>query len=186
MKYHIDIDDRADERRTVCELYSNLVTRPTGATVRKAIEDALADQAEPNMTVIDFSRVTLLDFSCADEIVGKLLDAYQGAKTRPRTYFLIRGAHGAHLEAIETVLERYDVAVIVQDDTGSMSLIGRLDDGARRVWQLVRERGAVVVQQVEQELGTTLAQCTAALDELSLRRLVVRRADGFVALPHAS
>jgi hypothetical protein len=186
VKYHIDIDDSAHERRTVCELSSNLVTRPTGATVRKAIEDALADQPEPNMTVIDFSRVTLLDFSCADEIVGKLLDSYQGATVRRQTYFLIRGAHRAHLEAIETVLERYDVAVIVQDDQGGMSLIGQLDDGARRVWQLVQQRGAVVLQQVEQELGTTVDQCIRAIDELSLRRLVVRRDDGFVALPHAS
>lgn len=170
----------------MCELYSNLVTRHTGAAVRRAIEDALADQAAPNLTVIDFSRVTLLDFSCADEIVGKLLDAYQGGGSPAQTYFLIRGAHDAHLEAIETVLERYDVAVIVQDGNGGMSLIGRLDDGARRVWQLVQQRGAVVIQQVEEALGAPVEQCARALDELSVRRLVVRRADGFVALPHAS
>ena len=99
MKYHIDVSSVL--RRTVCDLYSNLVTRSTGATVRKAIEEALAGLPEPNVTVIDFSHVTLLDFSCADEVVGKLLDAYQ-RRLHPQTYFLIRGVHAAHLEARDT------------------------------------------------------------------------------------
>jgi hypothetical protein len=137
VKYHIDVSSVL--RRTVCDLYSNLVTRSTGATVRKAIEEALAGLPEPNVTVIDFSHVTLLDFSCADEVVGKLLDAYQ-RRLHPQTYFLIRGVHAAHLEAIEAVLERYDLAVIVQDDAGSVHLAGTIDDGARQVG-IIRQHG---------------------------------------------
>lgn len=183
MKYHIDVSSVL--RQTVCDLYSNLVTRSTGATVRKAIEEALAGLPEPNVTVIDFSHVTLLDFSCADEVVGKLLDAYQ-RRRHPQTYFLIRGVHAAHLEAIEAVLERYDLAVIVQDDAGSVHLAGSLDDGARQVWHYVRQHGSVWPQQVGEELGALVEGWTEALDELSDRRLVVRHDDGIVALPHAS
>jgi hypothetical protein len=184
--YHIAIDVSSVLRRTVCDLYSNLVTRPTGATVRRAIEEALADQPEPNVTVIDFSHVTLLDFSCADEIVGKLLDAYQRAGDHPRTYFVIRGVHAAHLEAIEAVLERYNLAVIVQDDAGVVQLVGTLDDGARRVWHIVRQHGTIFPSDLEVELGEPADLCTRVLDELWERRLVVRRDDGFVALPYAS
>lgn len=186
MTYHIAIDVSSVLRRTVCDLYSNLVTRPTGATVRQAIEEALAEQPEPNVTVIDFSRVTLLDFSCADEIVGKLLDAHQRLGERRRTYFMIRGVHDAHLEAIEAVLERYDLAVIVQDDTGTAHLVGTLDDGARRVWQLVRQRGEVGATDLAEALGEPADTYSRVLDELSARRLVVRRDDGCVALPQAS
>lgn len=186
MKYHIAIDKSTVRGRTVCDLSSNLVTRPTGATVRRAIEAVLSEQAEPNVTVIDFSRVTLLDFSCADEIVGKLLDAYQRAGRQPRSYFLIRGVHDAHLEAIEAVLERYDLAVIVQDDHGVARLVGTLDDGARRVWHLVSQRGGIVPSDVHAALGEPADTCSRVLDELSARRLVILRADGFVALPHAS
>lgn len=185
MTYHIAIDVSSVLRSTVCDLYSNLVTRPTGATVRKAIEEALAELPEPNVTVIDFSHVTLLDFSCADEIVGKLLDAYQRAGEHPRTHFVIRGVHDAHLEAIEAVLERYNLAVIVQDDAGDVHLVGTLDDGARRVWQLVRQRGTIVPRDVEEMLGEPADLCTRVLDDLWERRLVVRRDDGFVALPQA-
>ena len=67
---HIDVSSVL--RRTVCDLYSNLVTRPTGAAVRTEIENLLSAWRGPSLTVIDFSHVNLLDFSCADEVVGKL------------------------------------------------------------------------------------------------------------------
>ena len=70
MTHHIDVGSLL--RRTVCDLYSNLVTRPTGAAVRKEIEVVLSGLEEPSLTVIDFSQVGLLDFSCAEEIVAKL------------------------------------------------------------------------------------------------------------------
>ena len=40
---HIDLSSVL--RGAVCELYSNLVTRPTGAAVRSVIEERLADMA---------------------------------------------------------------------------------------------------------------------------------------------
>jgi hypothetical protein len=181
MKYHIDVSSVL--RQTVCDLYSNLVTRSTGAAVRKAIEDALATLPAPNVTVIDFSQVTTLDFSCADEVVGKLLCAYSRLGEPPRTYFLIRGVHEAHLEAIEAVLERYDLAVIVQDDAGRTQLVGTLGDGPRRAWQIICQHGALIPQRLDEELGES---SQTMVDELWTRRLLVRRDDGCVALPHAS
>ena len=186
MTYHIAIDVSSVLRRTVCELYSNLVTRPTGATVRQAIEDALVDVPEPNVTVLDFSHVTLLDFSCADEIVGKLLDARQRPGDGPRTYFLFRGLHEPWQEAIEAVLERYRLAALVQDPDGTVHLIGSIDDGARRAWHVVRQRGTVVLRDIETELGEPHADMERVVDELFSRRLVVRHDDGRVVLPQAT
>ena len=75
MMMHIDLSSVL--RQTVsCELYSNLVTRPTGAAVRAQIEALLADARERSLTVIDFSHVGMIDFSCADEVVAKLLLRY--------------------------------------------------------------------------------------------------------------
>jgi hypothetical protein len=72
MMMHIDLSSVL--RQTLsCELYSNLVTRPTGAAVRAQIEALLADARERSLTVIDFSHVGMIDFSCADEVVAKLL-----------------------------------------------------------------------------------------------------------------
>ena len=46
---HIDVSSVL--RRTVCDLYSNLVTRPTGAAVRTEIENLLAAWRGPSLTV---------------------------------------------------------------------------------------------------------------------------------------
>jgi len=181
--YHISVSSVL--RKTVCDLYTNLVTRPTGVAVRQAIEAALADLPEPNVTVIDFAHVKMLDFSCADEVVGKLLDFYQNAAGQPQRYFLIRGVHAGHLEAIEAVLERYNLAVIVEDENGELRLVGTLDDGARRAWQVVNTRGHAGPQEIEDALGAPSDRANEVLDDLSARRLVMRRADGYVSLPTA-
>ena len=75
--HHIDLSSVL--RQTLaCDLYSNLVTRPTGAAVRTQIELLLGDPDATTraLTIIDFSQVSMIDFSCADEVVAKLLMRY--------------------------------------------------------------------------------------------------------------
>lgn len=183
MIYHISVS--AVLRKTVCDLYTNLVTRPTGVAVRQAIEAALAELPEPNVTVIDFAHVKMLDFSCADEVVGKLLDFYQNAAAQPQRYFLIRGAHDGHLEAIEAVLERYNLAVIVEEESGSLRLVGTLEDGARQAWYVVKAEGRCGPLEIGRALGAPVEAVLRLLDDLSARRLVMRRDDGYVSLPQS-
>ena len=83
---HIDLSSVL--RRTVCDLYSDLVTRPTGAAVRDGIEKQLSELGDRSLTVIDFSHVGLLDYSCADEIVAKLLMRYADVNAPRDAYFL--------------------------------------------------------------------------------------------------
>ena len=93
--------------------------------------------------------------------------------------------HEGHLEAIETVLERYDLAVIVEDPSGHTQLVGTVDDVTRRAWHVVRQRERVLPQEVAQEMGEAWGTTERVLDDLSARRLVIRRDDGFVTLPQA-
>src|SRR3954452_20628822 len=101
MMIHIDVSSVL--RQTVsCELYSNLVTRPTGAAVRPQIEALLADARERSLTVIDFSHVGMIDFSCADEVVAKLLlQSVSTERGEREAYFLFRGVTEDHWDAIE-------------------------------------------------------------------------------------
>ena len=59
-------------REAVTTPYLNLVTRPTGVAVRGRIESVLAT-SEWETAMLDFSDVVLLDPSCADEVVAKLV-----------------------------------------------------------------------------------------------------------------
>src|SRR5690606_20012717 len=87
----LDIDLTRMHRRTVTSFYSNLVTRPTGRAVRMGVESQLAEiDAGRNfcLSVLDFSQVNVLDYSCADEIVAKLLLRYVAADRPTEVYFV--------------------------------------------------------------------------------------------------
>src|SRR5688572_7167020 len=112
MTNHIDLGSVL--RQTLsANLYSNLVTRPTGRAVRGQIEVMLRSSAR-SLTVIDFSHVSMIDFSCADEVIAKLL--MQDTPDR-EAYFVFRGMTDDHWDAIETVLERHGLALVVERES---------------------------------------------------------------------
>jgi hypothetical protein len=178
---HIDVSSVL--RQTVsCELYSNLVTRPTGAAVRTQIEALLADSRERSLTVIDFSHVGMIDFSCADEVIAKLLLRYANAERAEReAYFLFRGVTDDHWDAIETVLERHGLALVLETDDGAR-VVGTVDDGERAVWEKVYELGRTGPADLASALGTQESDCVVLLDTLHRRRLVMRTDDGYIAV----
>ena len=181
MMIHIDVSSVL--RQTVsCELYSILVTRPTGAAVRTQIEALLADSRERSLTVIDFSHVGMIDFSCADEVIAKLLLRYANAERGDReAYFLFRGVTDDHWDAIETVLERHGLALVLETDDGA-KVVGSVDDGERVVWEKVLELGRTGPADLASALGTREAECEAVLDTLHRRRLVMRTDEGYIAV----
>ena len=182
---HIDVSSML--RKSVCELYSNLVTRPTGAAVRSEIEQELDRIGDRALTVIDFSHVGLLDFSCADEIVAKLLLQYIATDApRREVYFLFRGISEAHMEAIETVLERHKLALITQHADGETRLLGILGLEERKAWEIISELGVGAVADVAERTGLSRDATEQTLDTLWRRRLLIRADDGYVAVGSAT
>lgn len=175
-------------RRSVCDLYTNLVTRPTGAAVRAEIEQQLATQPLSDLrllAIIDFSHVALLDFSCADEVVAKLLLRYAAPAAAHDAYFVLRGAQEAHVDAIEAALARYGLALVAEADgpAGHARLLGAVPDEERAVWNAAYRLGTTDAGRVAAYLATvgqrpaTIDGIARTLDALSGRRLVVRVGD---------
>src|SRR4051812_29803393 len=177
MMMHIDLSSVL--RQTVsCELYSNLVTRPTGAAVRNQIEALLADARERSLTVIDFSHVGMIDFSCADEVVAKLLLRYVAVERTDReAYFLFRGVSEDHWDAIEAVLERHGLARVLGGEGGGARIVGMVDDGERLAWQTVYARGRTAPADLAVALDLAAADCERILEALHRRRLLMRLDD---------
>jgi hypothetical protein len=170
------IDLRLILQRTVSTLYGDLVTRPTGRAVRGGIEEALSRLDGEQVAVIDFTTVRLLDISCADEVVGKLLLQYGSAR-----YFLLHGVSEAHREAIEPVLERHRLAVVAQDRDGAVQLLGPVEATVRRAFDLVRNGGVSGADEVAARLSVPVETARRVLNELLARRLVLQSHNGYVA-----
>ncbi len=153
-------------RRSLASLYSHLVSRPTGRAVRLAIESQLAEAGEPSLSLVDFSQVTILDFSCADEVVARLLRRY-GGEDRPRdAFFLFRGVQEWHEEPIQAVLERQGLAAVAQVADGTRRLMGTVSTVEAHTWRSVEREGVLHPSKtaVEIDIGT--------LEGLAIRRLI--------------
>lgn len=168
-------------RGSVCAMYSNLLTRPTGAAVRNAIERQVVDVGSPVITTIDFSQVDLLDVSCADEIVAKLLLRYDATLNPLSGYLLLQGIREDHLDAIDAVLEKRNLALVAWHD-GQAQLHGIVDEVERRHWELVRDLGPVTADRVSEQLGTSDIVTTVQLTRLWSRRLLMYT-DAHFAVP---
>lgn len=177
---HIDLSTVL--RRTVCDLYSNLVTRPTGAAVRTAIETQLAELGGRTVTVIDFSNVGLLDYSCADEVVAKLLLPYCDDCPPRDAYFVFRGMSETHLDALEHVLERHRLALVLQGEAGEPTLIGAVSEAERRAWEATLGVGGGTSREIGGAAGLDTDEAEMVLEGLARRRLTIRIDDQWVAV----
>ena len=133
MIQHIDV--HAVLQRSVSGLYTDLVTRPTGRAVREEIERALAvaDGTAMRVAVMDFSRVGCVDYSCADEVVAKLL--------RDRLLvLLLRGITDGHREALEPVLKGHGLAVVLERPDGTLDGLGTAEAAQTLLEELVAQR----------------------------------------------
>ena len=179
---HIDVCTLL--RRTECGLYSNLVTRPTGAAVRTEIETLLRDGTaggQRTLTVIDFSNVGLLDFSCADEIVAKLLLRETGDGV-PEGYFVFRGILDHHLDAIEHVLERHRLAMVAEEPGAEPRLVGIVAESEDAVWKALRRRGPASAADLAADTALPMEEARTILDGLCRRKLVMRVEETYLAV----
>jgi hypothetical protein len=119
----------------------DLVTRPTGRAVRGSIEIELARLSRPAVVVLDFTEVRLLDCSCADEIVAKLVQQYLEGEDHFEALFLLRGLHDHQITDIEEVVRSRRLALVAEIE-GALRVIGEVGDGVRAAFGvMLRDAG---------------------------------------------
>jgi len=151
----------------------DLVTRPTGRAVRSSIETELARLSGRTVVVLDFTDVRIIDCSCADEIVAKLVQASLAAGSPLDAFFLIRGLREDQLDDIEEVLRRQQLAMVAIETPGRVRLIGEVAEDARATFERLAERGRAAAEDLAAELARPLDAVRATLEELCVRRLLL-------------
>lgn len=170
-------------RTSVATLYSNLVTRPTGEAVRVAIERQIQEMRGTTLSILDFSRIGVIDFSCADEVVAKLLKKYSRADRPADAFFVAHGVCEHHREPIESVLERHRLLLVVIED-GRPELWGRAPARLREAWHVLYRMGQAASSDFASAHGVEPATAGAWLRRLATERVAISE-DGerFVCLP---
>lgn len=182
------IDLTRIHRRTITSFYSNLVTRPTGRAVRTGVEQQLAQLATAGgvcLSILDFSQVRVMDYSCADEIIAKLLLQYFAVTTPFEVFFLARGVQEHHLESVEAVLERHRLLLAGEGPEGEPQLLGPATPLERACWDELVEGGSIRFSPVHGSSTHQESQPSGALRRLVTHRVAMTVGEDLVCpIPH--
>tara|TARA_B100001123_G_C15292334_1_gene1017899 strand:+ start:78 stop:647 length:570 start_codon:yes stop_codon:yes gene_type:complete len=162
-------------------LYSQLITRPTGRTLRTNIVRQIADLDHAVMAVLNFRHVPLIDVSCADEIVAELVEWVSEETPHPRFVWFC-GVAEHHLEPIEGVLKNRDLVAAAENTDGEPLLMGRYTTVVAQAWRGICDMGRARVPALAERIPMSLDDTSSLLDEMESLSLVIRDDDEYVSL----
>ena len=171
----------------VASLYQrNLVTRHTGRAVRLSVEGLVSELGGTSLTVLDFGDVAVIDFSCADEVVAKLVlravDDESAESAASGCFFMFRGVAQHHVDPMDSALRRRGLAAAAQGPDGDPFLIGEVEPAASRLWLAVCEAGHASLDDLAPVLGMEPQDCGRLLDRMCARRLLRRDGQAYHSL----
>src|SRR5690606_32540384 len=132
------------------------------------------------LSVLDFSQVNILDYSCADEIVAKLLLRYLAPDRPADAYFVARGLQDHHREAVGEVLERHRLILVTLNADQTSTLLGASNPFERTCWSALAARTCASVQEVVEDTGLPELAVQPTLSRLLQQRVAVSLPTGQV------
>ncbi len=141
---------------------NNLVTRQTGRSVREMIEERLRSLGPRTMVTLDFSAVGIIDYSCADEVVAKLITRLQGQEYGEK-FLRLQGLDLTKRENIEVALERKRLCIVEVFDGGKLGLVGVLQPYLLETLRNLHERGSLTARHLATLEGIELTTASTRL-----------------------
>jgi len=152
---------------------SDLVTRPSGQVVRNRIETDIAKEKDGAVIALDFSKIGIIDYSCADEIVAKLVSRLLGGEYGNK-YLTLTGLNENQEENIEVALERKGLAAIAEKRNGEKALLGSLHNYLKETLDLILKNGRLTAKELSQDMNLEANTSGTRLLNLHKKRLVKR------------
>jgi hypothetical protein len=153
---------------------AHLVTRETGAAVRAVIVERLQALERGGILNLDFTGVGIIDFSCADECLAKLVLRLNAGEYGDK-YLCLSGLGESQRENIQVALERKKLPALLLGAGSSWECLGTLTPHLRETLRLVAERSGMSARDLADLLGLELTAASTRLINLHRHRLVRRR-----------
>lgn len=162
---------------------NDLVTRPSGQVIRERIERDIKEEKEDEVIALDFSKIGIIDYSCADEIVAKLISRLIGGEYGDR-YIILAGLNENQKENIEVALEKKDLAVMARMKDGSSLVLGILNNYLKETLNLILKKGKITAKELSEimklEANTSGTRLLNLYKKKLVRRIIEKRDEGRV------
>ena len=152
---------------------SDLVTRPSGQVIRNRIEKDMENEKDGEIIALDFSKIGIIDYSCADEVVAKLISRLLSGEYGDK-YIVLTGLNENQRENIEVALERKELAVIAQMKNGKKALLGDLNNYLKETLNLILKKGKITASDLSEYLKLPANTSGTRLLNLHKKRVVRR------------
>jgi len=152
----------------------NLVTRETGKRMREALEERLQAESKGGVIILDFKGVGILDYSCADEIVAKLISRLN-ANEYGEQYLVLRGFNPTQKENTEVALERKHLAALFLNEEKKWEVLGVLNNYLKETLNEVMTKGRITARDLADAEDLEINTSSTRLANLHKIQLVQRR-----------
>lgn len=152
---------------------NDLVTRQSGQVIRERIEKDIPKEEDGTVIALDFSKIGIIDYSCADEIVAKLVSRLLGGEYGDK-YITLVGLNENQKENIEVALERKELAVMAEMRDRKKILMGSLNTYLKETLNLILKRGKITARELSKLMKLEANTSGTRLLNLHKKRLVKR------------
>ncbi|MFO0793288.1 MAG: hypothetical protein U0586_04410 [Candidatus Brocadiaceae bacterium] len=152
---------------------NDLVTRHSGQVIRERVEHDISKESEGEIVALDFSRIGIIDFSCADEIVAKLISRLLSGEYGDK-YITLTELNENQKENIEVALERKDLAIMAGLKDGKKMLLGSLNNYLKETLQLILKKERITAKGLSEAMKLAANTSGTRLLNLYKKRLVKR------------
>ena len=153
--------------------------RPKGAELLDYLMGHLLRGPDNAATALDFTQVSFIDVSCADEMLNKLLLRLRSGEMGSRYVYVVE-ANTSVRETIEAVLQLRELSVLYRDGD-RIELLGMLKRPMREALDVLLERKCATSAEVSDALAKNVNIVCNRLNALQRMGLVCRLRDGSVA-----
>jgi hypothetical protein len=155
---------------------SDLVTRQSGQVIRERVERNIEKEDVGAVIALDFSNIGIIDYSCADEIVAKLISRLLGGEYGDK-YITLTGINDNQKENIEVALERKNLAIMTEMRNGEKVLLGKLNNYLKNTLQLIVKKSKITSMDLAKTMKLEANTSGTRLLNLHKKRLVKRSED---------
>lgn len=152
---------------------SDLVTRQSGQVIRNRIEANIEKEKDGEVIALDFSNIGIIDYSCADEVVAKLISRLLSGEYGDK-YIILSGLNENQRENIEVALERKELAVIAQMRDGGKVLLGSLNNYLKETLNFILKKEKITARDLSETMNLEANTSGTRLLNLHKKRLVKR------------
>lgn len=151
----------------------HLFDRDLGQQIRQEIEHIISTYAQNVVFYLDFKDILSIDFSCADELIGKLISRLVGDEYGD-IYFVLQNLSDNQRENIQVALDLRKVTCLLLCGNQEWQLLGHKKNYLIETLKLIMNKGNITARELSDAFNLELTTSSTRLSHLHKARLVFR------------